>query len=477
MVEIDHGFTAFLQTVLFVFCRIWYTEFAEELFYHSGAGRRRTIMNDYEFGNYLYELRSKAGYTQRQVALLSGVTDKAVSKWENGRSKPTTETLRKLASLFSVSVEELLSKREDISTPEIFFIVITGGPCAGKSTAMSWIQNHFQELGYQVLFVAETATELITGGVAPWTCRSRLDYQLCQAKLQLEKEKIYLEAAKNMPAERVLIVCDRGMLDNKAYMSQTEFDFVAKSLGNNETELRDQYDAVFHLVTAAKGAEEAYTRANNAARTETPEQAAALDDKLIDAWTGHPHLRVIDNATDFEDKMRRLIAEISAFLGEPEPFEIERKFLIRYPDMNWLNRLPNAQKIEIVQTYLTAAEGEERRVRQRGADGHYTYYETIKRGLSGVRRLEKERRLSKDEYLTLLMESDSSAHPIRKTRYCLTYANQYFEIDLYPFWKDQAILEIELKDENDEISIPEEIEIIREVTDDPAYKNAALAHT
>ena len=94
-----------------------------------------------------------------------------------------------------------------------------------------------------------------------------------------------------------------------------------------------------------------------------------------------------------------------------------------------------------------------------------------------MRRLEKERRLSKDEYLTLLMESDSSAHPIRKTRYCLTYANQYFEIDLYPFWKDQAILEIELKDENDKISIPEEIEIIREVTDDPAYKNAALAHT
>ena len=146
-------------------------------------------------------------------------------------------------------------------------------------------------------------------------------------------------------------------------------------------------------------------------------------------------------------------------------------------DKEMLDRLPNAQKIEIVQTYLTAAEGEERRVRQRGADGHYTYYETIKRSLSGVRRLEKERRLSKDEYLTLLMESDSSAHPIRKTRYCLTYANQYFEIDLYPFWKDQAILEIELKDENDEISIPEEIEIIREVTDDPAYKNAALAHT
>ena len=54
--------------------------------------------------------------------------------------------------------------------------------------------------------------------------------------------------------------------------------------------------------------------------------AAALDDKLIAAWTGHPHLRIIDNSTEFEDKLKRLIAEISSFLGEPEPYEIERKF-------------------------------------------------------------------------------------------------------------------------------------------------------
>lgn len=54
-------------------------------------------------------------------------------------------------------------------------IVITGGPCAGKTTAMSWIQNAFTKRGYRVLFVPETATELITGGVAPWTCGTNLE--------------------------------------------------------------------------------------------------------------------------------------------------------------------------------------------------------------------------------------------------------------------------------------------------------------
>ena len=432
-------------------------------------------MHDYDFGNFLYEQRNLLGLTQAEAAALLGVTDKAVSKWETGKSKPTTNTLRKLAGLFGLSVDELLKIREGTKKLEITKIVITGGPCAGKTTALSWIQSNFTKLGYTVLFVPETATELITGGVAPWTCGTNADYQKSQMKLQLEKEKVFTQAAATMPAEKILIVCDRGTLDNKAYMTETEFACVMNALGCSEVELRDNYDAVFHLVTAAKGAEKFYTTANNAARTETVEQAAALDDKLIAAWTGHPHLRIIDNATDFENKLKRLIAEIRAFLGEPEPCEIERKFLIEYPDLVALEKLPNCQRVEIIQTYLTAPEGEESRIRQRGIGGNYIYFQTTKKKISGLKRVEVERRLSKDEYLQLLMDADPDCRPIRKTRYCLTYDNQYFEIDVYPFWKDKAIMEIELNSGNEEIRFPDRIKVIREVTEDDSYKNAALA--
>ena len=67
---------------------------------------------------------------------------------------------------------------------EIRKIVLTGGPCAGKTTAMSWVENAFTEKGYKVLFVPETATELISGGVAPWTCGSNAQYQMIQMRLQ-----------------------------------------------------------------------------------------------------------------------------------------------------------------------------------------------------------------------------------------------------------------------------------------------------
>lgn len=200
-----------------------------------------------------------------------------------------------------------------------------------------------------------------------------------------------------------------------------------------------------------------------------------LDDKLISAWTGHPHFRVIDNSTEFEGKMRHLIAEISAFLGEPEPLEIERKYLIEYPDIQWLESNPKCRRIEIIQTYLKSSEGEEVRVRQRGINGNYIYFKTIKKKVSPVKRVEIEKRLSQSEYLTLLMEADTGKRQIRKTRYCLTYEGQYFEIDVYPFWDNQAIAEIELKDENEKIVLPKEIKVIREVTDDENYKNAMLA--
>lgn len=339
---------------------------------------------------------------------------------------------------------------------------------------MSWIQNVFTQMGYAVLFVPETATELITGGVAPWTCGSNGEYQKCQMMLQLDKEKVFVQAAETMN-DKVLIVCDRGALDNKAYMNDLEFAEVLDFLGTDEIALRDNYDAVFHLVTAAKGAAEYYTTANNSARTETIDEAAAIDDKLISAWTGHPHLRVIDNTSDFEMKMKRLIAEISSFLGEPESYEIERKYLIEYPDIKWLESLRNCRKIEIIQTYLNSDNGEETRVRQRGVDGNYVYYLTTKKNAGGIKRIETERRLSEKEYLHLLMNADPTRRPIRKDRYCLMYENQYFEIDIYPFWNDKAIVEIEIREEDQKIAFPKGLKIIREVTDDEAYKNAALA--
>lgn len=90
--------------------------------------------------------------------------------------------------------------------------------------------------------------------------------------------------------------------------------------------------------------------------------------------------------------------------------------------------------------------------------------------------METEKRLTQAEYINLLMDADTTKHQIRKTRYCLVYNNQYFEIDIYPFWNDVAIMEIELNNESQTIEFPPQIKIIKEVTDDIEYKNSNLAN-
>ena len=363
----------------------------------------------------------------------------------------------------------------------IIKIALSGGVSGGKSSAKKWIEKYFRKLGYTVLFVSETATDLFSSGISYRSDRpeDRIPPMLFQEllfRLQTEKEAIFTKAAESLPSDKVLIFYDRGLPDNKAYMSEEEFEELLEAYQTNEVEVRDHYDAVFHLLTPAKDAPECYNTENNPARTETPEEAIIGDDKLLAIWTGHPHFRIIDNSTDFDNKMKRLLKEISDFIGEPAPFEIERKFLIEYPDKQWLESQPSCKRIEIIQTYLKSDDpDEEIRIRQRGADGNYLYFKTSKRKISEIRRVEVEEHLTKDEYIALLMEADTSKRQIRKTRYCLTYENQSLEIDVYPFWNHQAILEIELNDENTPVNIPEQLKIIKEVTEDPSYKNAALA--
>jgi CYTH domain-containing protein/thymidylate kinase len=354
-------------------------------------------------------------------------------------------------------------------------IVITGGPCAGKTTAMSWIQNAFTEKGYLVLFVDETATQLSRGG-APWKLtRDNQEYQYCVTRLMLAKEEAFTDIAKTFEADKVLVVCDRGALDNRAYMSEGEFRYVLDKLRTTEVELRDHYDAVFHLVTAAKGAEEFYTNANNAARYETVQEAVESDDRLIAAWTGHPHLRIIDNRYSFDEKMLALIREISSFLGEPRPMETKRKYLIARPDPAVLGCRPNCRHVEITQAYLRSdIPGETIRIRQRGCEGSYVYFKTRKRTVDG-RRIEMEERLTRREFRDLLLQADPEYRTLRKDRWCLSENGLYYNIDIFPEWDDRALLEVELYGADDRVVFPEGIEVIREVTGEKEFTNPEIA--
>ena len=356
-------------------------------------------------------------------------------------------------------------------------IVLTGGPAAGKTTLISRILHEFkQEDGWRVITIPETATELISGfGIRPFGgCMSMLAFQDFVIADQIHKEKLALDAAQVVPEDNILILYDRALMDDKAYITDEEFAQVLSRFdGRTEAGVLAGYDAVLHLVTCAKGAEFAYNL-GNAARTESIEYAREMDDRTLRAWSGHPNLQIIDNSVDFEDKMNRAMREVYRALGEPEPTVGKRKFLIAMPDIEQIVRTYNAATLDMMQTYLIETNPNiERRIRQQRNGQDYLYFYTEKHRMPDDAQWVTEKPISEKEYIRYLMEGDSSLHSVYKTKYRFIYEACRMEIDVYPFSSDRAVL-FQYCGEHEQ-PIPPEIQVIREVTRDPDYKNRQLA--
>ena len=356
-------------------------------------------------------------------------------------------------------------------------IVLTGGPAAGKTTLISRILKEFkQDEGWKVITIPETATELISGfGIKPFgNCVSMLEFQYFVIADQIHKEKLALKAANMVPEENVLVIYDRALLDDKAYISDDEFREVLGSFGKTEEEVMAGYDVVLHLVSCAKGAEFAYNFGNEA-RYEPLEVAREKDELTLRAWSAHPNVHVIDNSVDFEDKIARGLRAVYAAIGRPAQQEVWHKYLIALPTLQTLEQTYHAASIDMMQTYLTRANPNVvRRVRQQKNGGDYLYFYTEKRTTDSGQ-WETEKPISEKEYIRYLMEGDTSLHTVHKTKYRFVYQGCRFEIDVYPFSNDRAIMRAALPQDAPALQAPPEITVLREVTDDPAYKNRQLA--
>ncbi len=363
---------------------------------------------------------------------------------------------------------------------EIHIIAVTGGPCGGKTTGLVKLQQMLADRGYKVIVSPESATKLIMGGFFPWEIeRVLFQRQLILDTLMQEERFITAARAYRDLGHKVVILCDRGVMDGQAYTSgPEEFEGMIKDLSLSINSIcNNRYHAIMHLRTAADGAEEFYTLENNNARKETPEEARSFDKKVLEAWQRHHHPRVIDNSTNFDEKINRLFAEVCAVLGDPEPIEIEQKFLIEAFN---LESIPTHVTVSyIVQDYLNSSdEKEERRVRSRTDDGGTSYFYTVKRKIRPGVRSEIERAVDKEEYQRLLSLKDEKFQTIKKRRACFFFQGQFIEVDTFDLpekHKGLWLMEIEQSSAQKDLVLPTFIKVIKEVTDDDQYSNRFIA--
>ena len=363
---------------------------------------------------------------------------------------------------------------------KIVRIVLTGGPAAGKTTLISRILKEFkQDDGWRVITIPETATELISGfGIKPFgNCMSMLEFQDYVVADQLHKEKLALQAAQVVPEPNVLVVYDRALLDDKAYITDEEFEQVLAKFGLTMQAVLAKYDAVIHLVTCAKGAEFAYNL-GNAARTENLDAAIEKDDRTLRAWSAHPNLKIVDNAVDFEQKIQRAMREIFRIVGRPEPMDKKHKYLIAMPDMNQLVVKYGAVPFEMTQNYLVMTNPRiERRIRKQKNGSEFLYFYTEKHQMEDGAMWDTERPISQKEYKKYLLEAEPELKPVHKVKYRFNDGRQRFELDVYPFSRKKAVLFAYAGEDETQIVPPPEIQILQEVTGNPDYKNRTLAKT
>jgi len=199
-------------------------------------------------------------------------------------------------------------------------VVLTGGPCGGKSSAAKKMKEELTKDGVDVYFAPEIPTLLINGGCLPQLLSSFAAAENGDAKplvefetnllgLQLQQEDSFNNIAASS-GKKSVVFYDRGAMDVPAYLpggrQGAQWRSVLESNSMCNEELIDRYDMVLHLVTAADGAEKFYTTDNNTARIETPEQARALDRKMEGCWQGSQFTR-IDNSTGFAGKLARCV--------------------------------------------------------------------------------------------------------------------------------------------------------------------------
>ena len=155
--------------------------------------------------------------------------------------------------------------------------------------------------------------------------------------------------------------------------------------------------------------------------------------------------------------------------------EIERKYVIRMPDISILAEQEGYTSSSILQIYLPAPAGSTHRIRSRRYSSEISYTETKKRRIDHISSEEHEREITESEFASLATQILDGTHPVSKVRHTFLYRGALFELDVYPEWKQTAIMETELDSRDTALERPDFIEIVKEVTGDKSYSNRAMA--
>jgi predicted ATPase len=197
-------------------------------------------------------------------------------------------------------------------------VVLTGGPCAGKTSCLLAIRARF---GEHVITVPETATFVLGSGFPPpgherIHCPREQWVQAFQGTILAIQQQVEASFERLARDCRVrLIVCDRGVLDGAAYWPGGRQAFL-QHFGQSLDECFARYHRVLHLQSLAQSHPHLYGRENNLSRYECLADAVAVERAVRAAWEGHPGHVIIPGEVDLATRIARVLEQIERVLSE-----------------------------------------------------------------------------------------------------------------------------------------------------------------
>lgn len=239
-------------------------------------------------------------------------------------------------------------------------IVLTGGPCGGKSSILAVIRDRLRKRGMQVIAVPEYATHFFANsdGFQPEWVGTEKEQGLQNVFLayQVMQEDMFAEFAALNSKPSVLLL-DRAALDQKAHTSEEVWQGALRKNSFTERQLLDRYDLVVHLGTCAKvGEYEWGPESNNPGRYHNEEEASKLDGVTEAAYQGHKQFRLVPHFEKFQDKVEQVMKYLEDALGVDGLAGKRRRTSVRLAG----NSIPaevisQGQAFEVTTTYLDEA--------------------------------------------------------------------------------------------------------------------------
>lgn len=350
---------------------------------------------------------------------------------------------------------------------EIKRIVVTGGPGAGKTSVLRELQKRFVSNGKtKYYFVSESATEIINSGIDPQKINSIYNFQDIIYDWQEVKENVIDKSLTfDTDFSEVVIFYDRGILDNGAYFNtRDEFDLLLKNKQAKELELLDKYDLVLDLIGTANGNEKAYNLESNPARYESIDRSKELDINTSRSWIGHRHFKSFNCNMSLEQKINNVINYVEGYIKGQTTAEMKRYLVDTDNSVLDSYNDENSVCIDVTENYIDVGsdfKNLEMVLTKRTYKGNSTYFLSLIERTSNTLRYISDSKISKQQYDEMLKKYLIS-DIVQKKEISFMQDRQSFHLNLY---QDFTTLELEENKDNEKLVIPDNIKIIKSLSD------------